>query len=359
MTATYLPQLRPLSVAQLLDQAVRLYRNNFLTFVGILAIVLIPLTILQLLIGGAMFAFTGNIFDPANISNVEDMDAVFIIGFLGIALTTILSIVLIQGLATAALTRAVASNFLGETIGIMDAYRLIGNSWLSLLLALFLSAIIAFGLFIWFLIPCVGWLTGLGILMFFGLVIVPLIAPIIVLEKQAASKSIRRSWDLSRRRFWPVFGFVLVLALFSYLIIGGPASLVTFVTQIAFADIFLSNPALQFILQTVLQSVVSLLGSLIFLPLQLTAYTLLYLDLRVRTEGLDLEILANSLEDDQQHSVSETFTAAPTSEKGNLVTMTEMGYFVLIELGGLALYALLVGALIALGVAFGAASGGF
>ena len=40
--------LRPLRLGELLDQAIRLYRRNFITFVGIVAMVYVPLMILQI-----------------------------------------------------------------------------------------------------------------------------------------------------------------------------------------------------------------------------------------------------------------------------------------------------------------------
>ena len=39
--------LRPLRLGELLDRAIRLYRANFLTFIGIIAVVYVPLMVLQ------------------------------------------------------------------------------------------------------------------------------------------------------------------------------------------------------------------------------------------------------------------------------------------------------------------------
>ena len=39
--------LRPLRLGELLDRAIRLYRGNFLTFIGIIAVVYVPLMVLQ------------------------------------------------------------------------------------------------------------------------------------------------------------------------------------------------------------------------------------------------------------------------------------------------------------------------
>ena len=46
METSAVPVLRPLRLGELLDQAVRIYRRNFLTFIGIIALVYIPYSVL-------------------------------------------------------------------------------------------------------------------------------------------------------------------------------------------------------------------------------------------------------------------------------------------------------------------------
>jgi len=356
MTVTSMPQLRPLGLGQLLDQAIRLYRRNFLTFIGIIAIVEIPLGLLQLGVALLTFNSFSQFGDGRGPSSPEAFSSAISTGVLGNFLIGILSFVLIQVVATAAMTRAVASSYLGESISITDAYRKIGQSWLPLLGALLLAILITIGLVIWTIIPCVGWLTGLGMLVFFGFVVTPLIAPTIVLEKQQASDAIRRAWDLARRRFWWVLGFVFILTIFAQIIITGPTLLLTLVFGLVLGEGPFDPSFGQAITQTVIQSLIQLVGSLIYLPLQLTAITLMYFDLRIRTEGFDLTVLTQSMSDEQT-DVSEVTTEVPRPEKGNLVTMTEMGYFALIEVGAVVLYFILVAVLFAVFALLGVASG--
>ncbi len=363
MTVTTMPPLRPLGLGELLDQAIRLYRRNFLTFIGIIAIVQIPLTLLQMITSLLTFGgiFTqleeqaGSFVDPSTL-----FGPAYILGIIGSGLLALISFVLIQGVATAALTRAVAGSYLGESTGVTDAYRKIGRSWLSLIGALLLAILLSIGLVVWVLVPCVGWLTGFGMLAFFWMVIVPLIAPIIVLEKQVASRSIRRAWDLARRRFWWVLGFVFILFIFGQLVITGPTTLIGFVFQFIVGSPFDFSVS-QAIVQTVLQALVQLMFSLIYLPLQLTAITLMYFDLRIRTEGFDLSLLATSVSSSQAE-VTEVTAQAPQPEQGNLVTMTEMGHFALLSLGGVVLYLVIVsifGALAFAMMALSSRGGGF
>jgi hypothetical protein len=85
----------------------------------------------------------------------------------------ILGFLLIQGITTAALTRAIAGSYVGEPVGIIDSYRKIGSAWLPLLLTLLLTLLLVLGVFIWSMIPCVGWITGFGMLVFLWMVIIP------------------------------------------------------------------------------------------------------------------------------------------------------------------------------------------
>ncbi|MCB8942851.1 MAG: hypothetical protein H6658_03640 [Ardenticatenaceae bacterium] len=338
MTAVY--NLKPLSMGQIFDRAIRLYRQHFLLFIGIIALSQIPATAFVILI--SLVAVGGSSLGSGVMAAAS----------IGAFATAIVSIIMSQ-IGTAALTRAVANNYLGEKIGVLEAYRKIGRAWLSLLGALFLSLLLIIVLIIIFIIPCVGWaaaIPGIGGLVFLSTVVIPLIAPIIVLEGKGASQAIRRAWDLGRRRFWWVFGFVLLLNLFAQLVVTGPTALF---------QIFLLSVAgsMDPLLATVLQQLLTFLLNVVFLPIQLTCVTLLYFDLRVRTEGFDLALLTAQVEDvdvDVDKLTSETSTpTAQWSPSG-----TELGYFSMITIGVFVIGAGLVGILSLLGLAVGSAFGG-
>src|SRR4029077_17436772 len=111
------------------------------------------------------------------------------------------------------------------------AYRRVGRAWLPLLGTLFLAGLVAILLYIWLLVPCVGWATGIGLLAFYGAVIMPMLAPIVVLESKSGYRALRRAWDLARRRYWPVVGFVLFILLFNLIVVSGPNVLLGAVFQ--------------------------------------------------------------------------------------------------------------------------------
>jgi hypothetical protein len=344
-------RLRPMSLPELLDQSIRLYRRHFLQFVGIIAIVQIPLALLSLMLSLATMRGAATRFQDPYALQAENpfglLGAGYWLGTLGNLLLSIVSYVLVQGIATGALSRAVADHYLGESIDFVQAYVNVGGLWKRLVIALLIAFITVIGLLIWTIIPCVGWLSGIGILLFWSLVISPLIAPIVVLEKQHPRDAIRRAWDLGRRRFWPVAGFVALLFLLNQVIIAGPTTLFGFLVEFLAGDTLMSGDlSAATMMQTAVQSLISLAGSLIYLPLQLTGMILLYFDLRIRTEGFDLALLAQS--PGSTLSAADLVAQAPPPENTRLLTSKEAGYFVLLTVGALVVFAVAWAALAAL-----------
>ncbi len=331
-TTQSLTTLRPLRLGELLDRAIRLYRGNFLTFIGIIAVVYVPLMVLQTAASALMSSsmLNGGISTPKEIfSNYG-----YWIGIFSSLILSFIQFVLVQGVATGALTRAVSDNYLGKQTGILDAYRGIRGSWLSLLGALLLLGVIVIGLFIWWMVPCIGWFTGLGMWLFVVTVVNPLVPPVVVLENQGAVNALRRAWSLARRRFWPVLGYVLVLALFSLVVVNGPAA----IANVLLLQVFRSfnDPTLQLVLTSVVQGLVQIIFVLLYLPLQLTAFTLIYFDLRVRTEGFDLAVL--TMETSDSLDLSQVVTTPAPAVNESLITGAEFGNFAILTLAGIGLY---------------------
>ncbi len=332
-------QLRPRGIGELLDQAVRLYRRNFFTFIAIIAIVQIPTTLISVLIS----QFTLNNFKTSGASEIEILSQMG--SNVGGNILVVIIASILQGIATAALTRAIADNYLGEQTGFMDAYRKIGKDWPRVLLALLLGFLINILLVVWWIfIPCVGWISGIGMLIVFS--IVTQFTPIIiVLEHKNALDAIRRGWDLFRRRFWNVIGFYFLLALFAQIITVAPATLASYLLGLAATT--LDSTLTQILIQTG----ITLIMTLLYLPLQLAAMTLLYFDLRVRTEGFDLALLTEQTLSEEMSAEGVT-AQAPVAEHGSLITQSEMGNMVLLSLGAYGVILAIWGVLIAISMLF-------
>ena len=336
--------LRPLRLVELLDAAFRIYRRNFLTFIGIMAIMQIPVSLLTLGSSVVMLQGMGSILGTGGLPNAQ-----YFLGMGSTFLLAIISFFLISGLATAALTRAIAASSLGGRLGVFDAYRKLGSSVVNLLLSMLLAGLIIIGLCIWLLIPCVGWFSGLGMILYFGFVIMQLLVPVVVLEKRGPLDALRRVWELARRRFWWLLGLAGVLYLLN-LVLVGPAGLATYLLQqftlrggINSMDYVTSTT-----ISTVIQSLVTLLVSLIYRPLELSVIVLTYFDLRVRSEGFDLAL--QSMSSTEYPDPVDGIAAAPaTPPQKSLITGMELGYFVAGTLGGFLLLTLVYGLLAIIG----------
>jgi hypothetical protein len=105
-------------------------------------------------------------------------------------------------------------------------------------------------------------------------------APAIAVEGLGPVQGMRRAAELARRRFWPT------------LAVGVLSGIVAFLFEGALGAVW---DILALALGTagagwVLMAVSGVMGSIVTMPVVAAATTLHYLDLRVRTEGLDLEL---------------------------------------------------------------------
>lgn len=107
-------------------------------------------------------------------------------------------------------------------------------------------------------------------------------APVIGAERLGPIAAMRRSGRLVRRRFWPTMGLALlsgvVATLFGYALGLVPTTL----------SLLVGTSGLGW----VLTAAAGILTSLVTMPIVAATTVLIYLDLRVRTEGLDLELEA-------------------------------------------------------------------
>lgn len=278
-------RLQPLTMGQILDRALRLYRNHFLKFIAVAALVQIPVVLISLLPIGM------SSLENSSLPNDPSAFPAFAFATLGVTLVGVAITLLWAQVGSAALTQLAADAYLGQPIGVGDAFRKIGRSWLTLVGAILRVTLASLALIIFLIIPCVGWLAavpGFGLFFYLSAVVLPLTVPVVVLERKSAGIAPRRAWELARQRFWWLFGFFLLLGLFSLLVVQGPNYLLIWAVELAGTGV-LSNP-MRLAIQT---ASTSLLG-VIYFPVQIACVMLVYLDLRVRLEGLDLALQAQN-----------------------------------------------------------------
>lgn len=356
MLDTAVPTLKPLSTGQILDRGIRLYRHHFLTFVGIIAIAQIPSTLLNIIAG---YFFPAAEIDPTAAPFdifFDSMTQSFGIGSFWVVLGIFIISVILSLLGSIALTNAVTQSYLARPLGIIESYRKIGRSFLSAIGAYFLAGLALIAIMVWwFVVPIFGWISGFGIFLYFLMVVVPFIVPAIVVENQPASQVIQRAWDLSRKRFWWLVGFMLLLGLFGQIVVTVPALLFAGLLQTLVASSVDASTL------RIGQQIISLLLNLIYVPLQLTCVILLYFDARVRSEGLDLALEAIDPESDAYLTETKAVFENPPPQKSGLwPTWLELAYFMLFSAGAFVLCGVIYGIIIVVSlIIFSGSLGGF
>ncbi|MDQ3704134.1 MAG: DUF975 family protein [Chloroflexota bacterium] len=306
-------RLRPRSVPEIIDQAFRLYRRYFLTFLAITAVVFVPanlaVQLLNVALQGNNVALQRSTLPGSSLDTSESLNQSLILlfvlffAFMGLAILA----ALMQYLSQGALTSAVADSHLDRPVSFGRAYRtmlkhvgpLLGTIGMQILIGIgiFLPTIVVFvlaiaamaaggesGIGAGFMFVCFAFLLMLVSLLFYAYIFVRLsvIIPALMVENLGPVQAVRRSWQLVQGYWWRTLALMLVLGILGAVISAGPAYLVTALVTI-FTGTF--DP----VLTTAITAIISVITEAFFIPLSLTCYTLYYFDLRVRKEGFDLE----------------------------------------------------------------------
>ncbi len=304
-----LPPLKPMSAGDILDRAIRIYRENFVPLIIITAIVVLPVTLLQAL-GFVFLLPLDNLFVNPSSFDPETFDPTVFMGPV-IALSIVAS--LVGAFATlfqwGALTSFVSERFLGRPITVGQSYRNAFRRWLALLIAAILLVLVFFvayvALAILIVIPIVAisalsggssdaigagvgfailclcvFLLPAGLALAFLFTRWSLWVQAIICENYNSTGGLGRSWKLTKGSVIRIFLFLLALGVLVVAVTYG----LTF--AVSFATIFIGSVTFQFILQTMIGALVSLA----VIPLQSAVLTVLYYDLRIRKEGFDLQM---------------------------------------------------------------------
>lgn len=241
-----------MDLGDLLDTTFALYRVNFALFAGIVATITIPVTVLNLILSLFLSPAAGTVMDN---------------------LLSLIFNVLSEG----ALALAVSRRYLGQQISIEQAYGAIGWGTFGVLLlaSLLYGLAVVFGL-IFLVVP------GIYLAVRFLFV-----SQAVVIERTSIGEAFSRSGMLVRGSWWRVFGIFIVLTILVGVFTAAGSGIAQAVAHIGGAG------------DQALGTVISAIVRILIAPIQLTALTLLYYDLRIRKEGFDIEHLARNMSPDQ------------------------------------------------------------
>jgi hypothetical protein len=300
-------ELRPLALGELLDRAFTLYRRYFTLFVGIMAVpsvISLAFVLFLTAIGGLQP------IDPNHPPDFEKLMPILI--GMGIGYVVFMFVYwIVYMLALGATTLAVADVYAGRPVTIRTAYARVagqvGRLFLLTVLALVRVLAPLFGVSIVTALLVAATRTVpvlVGIVVFVSVLAVfaamgwafylslkyAVSVPALVLEHATASNAIRRSIALTRGYLGRVFLLVLcaiVLVYASAAIFQGPF--------IAGSLIVGQGTPMSFAL-TLIGSVSGTIGATLTAPLMIIGFAVLYYDLRIRKEALDLQLMIGALD---------------------------------------------------------------
>lgn len=290
--------LRPLSLTDIYNGAVGYVRANPAVVLGLTAVVVVATQIISgVALVGLLRAVGPDHAGPAAREISGGDVAAWMIAFAGAGIATALGTIVLTGMLTAVVGRAV----FGSPITVGEAWAIVRTRFAALigLTALIgLAAAVLFG-FVAFVVAIAGGAGGSGAAVLVGLpLVLALIAAcgygyavlvfaptVIVLERQPVFEAMRRSFALVRNSFWRVLGIMVLTALIASLI----SSAVAFPFNIAGMAVSHGADALTGSAQLgLLSRIGSIIGQIIVLPFTAGVAVLLYTDRRIRSEAFDL-----------------------------------------------------------------------
>jgi hypothetical protein len=245
-------------IGDILSAAFQIYTKNAGQLILIVAIVVVPLSLISFLLTDVVFNGT-----TEDVGGIEVTTRTFAV-FLGATLAALAISIIISAILQAALLRGAAQGTIGDPVDINTSYRWGLSRFGSVLLVSILVGLsVAIG-FILLIIP--------GI---FLLVMLAVSVPAVVVENKRGTDAMRRSWDLVKGHFWHVLGVIVVAALLTGLVSG-------LISAIGGSNRFVGL-------------ITGMIAQILVAPYSALVSILLYLDLRARGEMLSANQLRGEL----------------------------------------------------------------
>ena len=263
--------LRPMTVADVLDGGFGIVKGRPRKILGITAAFVVPIQLLAAFSqrhasGTGVGVFSA---DPATSDSSSDVAPL-----VGVMVAALLSAVALA-CVTAAVAHLVGQWTMGRDAPAGEILGIVGRRLGGLLAGLVISTV-AVGI--------AGFACYIGAL--FMLPLVAVLIPALVVEGIGPFAAFARSARLARTRYWGVLGISLLILVVSYLLDSALSALPQGLAALIGLDAGWPLLALG-----------SIAANLVVVPFAAAAFVLLYLDLRVRSEGLDIEMSARDVLD--------------------------------------------------------------
>ena len=263
-------RLRPLEIGDVLDETFRMYRRHFALFAGISVIFSIPLAALS---GYGYFALFNFAATQATSSNPGDVNS-FLASLSPLAAGVLVNVAVLP-LLYGGVSYAVCQSAIGNPVTLWGALRGAFRRYFQVLLyyvllGLMVVAFCLFPLWIWI---SVNWIVVL---------------PAMFVENTGLFASMGRSWRLVQGRWWRTFFILLLVFVLNYVV---SLALGAF---LYLGQVLLTILLSPYVALAIYEGAVVLVSALVN-PVLLIAIVLIYFDLRIRKEALDLFQLAQQV----------------------------------------------------------------
>lgn len=282
--------LRPLNISEMLDRSFALYRSNFVSFLSILGVAYVPYLALDVIFNVWFLSVVNSdvaSFQSASFFNTYEYDDLIsrlghFYASLGVYLVALALINVLLQVASAALIYAAYERYHGREVSVSEAYRYIGGrigallGWVALVYLLFIAA-------------------GIGLVFLIGVIALPVIAPFffvslpaLIIERRGPAQALQRSRELVGKGYWGMsIGLWLLTVLLIWLLNQGIGTVLTLLLG------QLLGPNSNTIV-TALNLAFTGLLDFVLAPISIIAFTIFYLNLRIRIEAYDIEALATA-----------------------------------------------------------------
>ena len=270
MSAPVPLRLRPLEIGDVLDETFRMYRRHFALFAGISVIFSIPLAALS---GYGYFALFNFAATQATSSNPGDVNN-FLASLSPLAAGVLVNVAVLP-LLYGGVSYAVCQSAIGNPVTLWGALRGAFRRYFQVLLyyvllGLMVVAFCLFPLWIWI---SVNWIVVL---------------PAMFVENTGLFAAMGRSWRLVQGRWWRTFFILLLVFVLNYVV---SLALGAF---LYLGQVLLTILLSPYVALAIYEGAVVLVSALVN-PVLLIAIVLIYFDLRIRKEALDLFQLAQQV----------------------------------------------------------------
>lgn len=271
--------LRPLSVGEILDGAVQTMRRYPVLVFGVSAIVAIVAGALDL---ASSYWFLSDLPEPSQLGpaatqqeQMQFLSETFGRLFATLGVTLVISL-LIRTFLAGFITVVVGKAVLGRPVTLRESLAELRPRLLPLLGLTVLVTLIVAVASVFLIIPGI-WLWAL----------LSLAAPALILERGRVGESMKRSWRLVSGTWWRVFGILLLTAI--------AATIISMVIEIPFGvGLGVTSSTADIANQSFGSQLLSTLGGIVAQtivgPFTAAATALLYIDQRMRKEGMDIQL---------------------------------------------------------------------